>query len=238
MLPERGSGPTRGNVHSSPMVVSGVTDLDLDSTALASYEQELDTALAIPGEVADLLFRQAATAYSFSDEPVTEEQVRLVHDLVKWGPTGMNTQPLRVVLVRSAEARERLVPHMAGGNQARTAAAPLVALLATDLDFHEELPRLFPAVPGAKDRFADEQARAATGHTNAVLQAGYLIVGARAAGLVAGPMGGFDAHAVSREFFPDGRHRVFLVVNLGHPSETSYRPRQPRLDFDEVVTTV
>jgi 3-hydroxypropanoate dehydrogenase len=78
----------------------------------------------------------------------------------------------------------------------------------------------------------------AAAHTNAVLQAGYFIVGVRAAGLVAGPMGGFDADAVSREFFPDGRHRVFLVVNLGHPAEASYRPRQPRLDFDEVVTTV
>ena len=55
---------------------------------------------------------------------------------------------------------------------------------------------------------------------------------------VAGPMAGFDAQAVSRAFFPDGRHRVFMVVNLGHPCEESYRPRQPRLAYDEVVTTV
>jgi 3-hydroxypropanoate dehydrogenase len=214
-----------------------VTDLNLH-TDLAEYEQDFAGSLRIPEDVADQLFRTAATAYRFSDESVTDEQMRAVHDLVKWGPTAMNTQPLRIVLVSSPEARERLVTHMAGGNQARTAAAPLVALLASDTDFHDELPRLFPAVPGARDKFADEQARAAAAHTNAVLQAGYFIVGARAAGLVAGPMGGFDADAVSREFFPDGRHRVFLVVNLGHPAETSYRPRQPRLDFDEVVTTV
>ena len=149
-----------------------MTDLDLPTTDLAPFEREFDSALAVPSEVADLLFRQAATAYSFSDEPVTPQQIRAVHELVKWGPTAMNTQPLRIVLVSSPEARERLVPHMAGGNQARTAAAPLVALLASDTDFHDELPRLFPAVPGARDRFADEQARAAAAHTNAVLQAG------------------------------------------------------------------
>jgi nitroreductase len=215
-----------------------VTDLDLTPADLADYESEFDSSLVVPSEVADLLFRQAATAYSFSDQPVTEEQVRAVHDLVKWGPTAMNTQPLRMVLVRSAEARERLVEHMSGNNKGRTQAAPLVALLAADIDFHDELPRVFPAVPNARDNFSDEQARAAMAHTSAVLQAGYFIVGVRAAGLAAGPMAGFDADAVSREFFPDGRHRVFLVVNLGHPAEGSYRPRQPRLEFDEVVSTV
>ena len=214
-----------------------MTDLDLTSD-LTAFEQEFDAGLAVPTDVADRLFRRAATAYRFSDEPVTDEQVRAVHELLKWGPTAMNTQPLRIVLVRSEQAREKLVEQMAGGNQERTAAAPLLALLAADVDFHEELDRVFPVYPNAKAGFADEQARAAAAHTNAVLQAGYFIVAVRAAGLVAGPMGGFDADAVSREFFPDGRHRVFLVVNLGHPCEESYRPRQPRLDYDEVVTTV
>ena len=218
------------------MVKPLVTDLDLTSD-LTDFEQEFDSGLAISADVADRLFRRAATAYHFSDEPVTDEQVRAVHELLKWGPTAMNTQPLRIVLVRSAQAREQLVEHMAGGNKERTATAPLVALLAADLDFHEELDRVFPVYPNAKAGFADEQGRAAAAHTNAVLQAGYFILAVRAAGLVAGPMGGFDADAVSGAFFPDGRHRVFLVVNLGHASAESYRPRQPRLDFDEVVTT-
>ena len=215
-----------------------MTDLDVTPSSLADYEREFDASLASPADAADQLFRQAATAYSFSDEPVTEEQVRAVHELVKWGPTALNAQPLRIVLVRSAEARERLVPLMSGNNQGRTQAAPLVALLAADVDFHDELPRVFPVMPGIRDNFGDEDAREAMAHTNAVLQAGYFIVGVRAAGLAAGPMAGFDAEAVSREFFPDGRHRVFMVVNLGHPAETSYRPRQPRLGFDEVVATV
>ena len=214
-----------------------MTDTDLTTADFAAYEQELAPSLAVPNETADLLFRSAQTGYAFSDEPVTDAQIRAVHDLIKWGPTAMNSQPLRMVLVRTSEARERLVEHMSGNNKGRTASAPLVAVLAADVDFHDEMGRVFPAVPDAAAMFPDESVRAVMAHTNAVLQAGYFIVGVRAAGLVAGPMGGFDADAVSREFFPDGRHRAFMVVNLGHPTEESYRPRQPRLDFDEVITT-
>lgn len=215
-----------------------MTDLYVSAGNLDDYEQELSSPLAVSDEVADLLFRNARTAYSFTDQPVAAAELRTVYDLMKWGPTAMNSQPLRMALVQSPKARAELVQHMSGNNKARTQAAPLVALLAADTDFHDELPRVFPAAPNAKDRFSDEQARAAMAHTSAVLQAGYFILGVRAAGLGAGPMGGFDADAVSAAFFPDGRHRVFLVVNLGHVHEDSYRPRQPRLDYDEVVTTV
>ncbi|MFD8554563.1 nitroreductase family protein, partial [Streptomyces fradiae] len=105
----------------------------------------------------DLLFREARTTGAFTDEPVTEEQVQAIYDLVKYGPTAFNQTPLRVVLVRSAEARERLVPLMAEGNQAKTAAAPLVAILAADNEFHEELPMLFPAFPQAKYALISER---------------------------------------------------------------------------------
>ena len=195
------------------------------------------SALAVGSEVADLLFREARTAYTFTDDEVTDEQMRAVYDLVKWGPTALNSQPLRVVLVRSPEARERLVPLMAGGNQARVASAPLVAVLAADVDFHDELPHVFPAYAGARETFAaDETGRRAAALHNAAIQAGYFLVGVRAAGLDAGPMGGFDVDAVSAEFFPDGAHQVLLVVNLGHAAEDGYRPRNARLDYDEVVT--
>ncbi|WP_375423433.1 malonic semialdehyde reductase [uncultured Friedmanniella sp.] len=214
-----------------------MTDTDLNSADLAAYEQAFSSSLVVPNETADLLFRTAQTGYAFSDAPVTDEQMRAVYDLVKWGPTAMNSQPLRIVLVRTPESRARLVEHMAGNNKGRTAAAPLVAVLAADVDFHDEMHRVFPALPNARDKFPDESARATMAHASASLQAGYFIIAVRAAGLVAGPMGGFDADAVSREFFPDGRHRAFLVVNLGHATAESYRPRQPRLDFDEVVAT-
>lgn len=195
--------------------------------------------IRLSDEAQDLLFREARTANSFTGEPVDDELMRAVYELVKFPPTAMNAQPLRIVLARSPEARERLVTHMAEGNKAKTAAAPLVAILAADLDFHHELPRTFPIAPGAQDRFAaDEAGRVATARFNAALQIGYFIVGVRAAGLAAGPMTGFDAEALSKEFFPDGDHAVLAVVNLGRPGENAWFERQPRLDYDEVVTTL
>ncbi|PVE12084.1 malonic semialdehyde reductase [Streptomyces scopuliridis] len=186
----------------------------------------------------DLLFREARTANTFSDEPVTEEQVQAIYDLVKYGPTAFNQSPLRVVLVRSAEARERLVPLMSEGNQAKTATAPLVAILAADNEFHEELPQLFPAFPQAKDAFFSERpAREQAASLNAALQAGYFIVGVRAAGLAAGPMTGFDAAGVQKEFL-DGDHTPLMIINIGKPGENAWYPRSPRLSFDEAITTV
>lgn len=202
-------------------------------------DHRLSEILAIDEHAQDLLFRAARTANAFTDEPVTDEQIAAIFDLVKWAPTAMNTQPLRAVVVRSAEAKERLLPHMADGNRAKTAAAPATALLAADLDFHDELPRVFPHFPGARDVFAaDEASRARAAELNTGLQIGYAIVGIRAAGLAAGPMTGFDADAVSREFFPDGRHRVLVAVNIGKPAENAWRDRLPRLPLDEVVTTL
>ena len=113
-----------------------------------------------------------------------------------------------------------------------------MALLAADVDFHDELPKVFPHFPGARDLFADEAARIGTAELNAGLQIGYLILGIRAAGLAAGPMTGFDADAIATEFFPDGRHRVLVAVNIGKPAENAWFDRLPRLDYDEVVTTL
>ncbi|MCM2412011.1 MULTISPECIES: malonic semialdehyde reductase [unclassified Streptomyces] len=186
----------------------------------------------------DLLFREARTANSFTDEPVTEEQVQAIYDLVKYGPTAFNQSPLRVVLVRSDEARARLVPHMAEGNQPKTATAPLVAILATDNEFHEELPALLPHFPQAKDLFFSERpARESAAALNGALQAAYFIIGVRAAGLAAGPMTGYDAAGIEKEFL-DGDHSVLMVVNIGKPGEDAWFPRSPRLAYDEVIKTV
>ncbi|AWK11199.1 malonic semialdehyde reductase [Streptomyces spongiicola] len=186
----------------------------------------------------DLLFREAHTANTFTDEPVTEEQVQAVYDLVKYGPTAFNQSPLRVVLVRSAEARERLVRHMAEGNRPKTSTAPLVAILAADNEFHQELPALFPHYPQAKDAFfAERPVREQSAALNAALQAAYFIIGVRAAGLAAGPMTGFDSAGVKKEFLDDD-HTPLMVVNIGRPGEHAWFPRSPRLPFDDVVTTV
>ncbi|MER0246122.1 malonic semialdehyde reductase [Streptomyces sp. HSW2009] len=204
----------------------------------APAHRDARTHLTLSPEAQDQLFRAARTANTFTDEPVSDEQVAAIYELVKYGPTSLNQQPLRVLLVRSPEARERLVPHMSGSNRAKTATAPLVALLAADLDFHEELPRLVPFMDAPQQVFAEPTARAASARFNATLQIGYFIVGVRAAGLAAGPMSGFDADAVTRAFFPDGRHQVLLVVNIGRPGPDAWKGRLPRLDYPEVFRTV
>jgi 3-hydroxypropanoate dehydrogenase len=192
-------------------------------------------AIALSPEAQSLLFRDARTASTFSDEPVTDEQVAAIYDLVKYAPTAMNTQPLRVVLVRQGEARERLLKHMADGNRDKTASAPLVAILAADTDFHEKLPRTFPHFPGAKDLFADDAAREQAARFNATLQIGYFLLGIRAAGLAAGPMGGFDAKSLDEDVFQGQTLKSLLVVNIGKPGENAWYDRLPRLEQDEVV---
>ncbi|WP_069815816.1 malonic semialdehyde reductase [Streptomyces sp. TP-A0874] len=195
--------------------------------------------LALDAAAQDLLFREARTANTFTDEPVSEEQVQAIYELVKYAPTAFNQSPLRVLLVRSPEARDRLVRHMSEGNRAKTAAAPLVAVLTADHDFHQKLPRLFPHFPAAKDVFFSERpARERASSFNAALQVGYFIIGVRAAGLAAGPMSGFDADAVNKEFFADEDRSVLAVVNIGKPGPDAWRERLPRLAYDEVVSTV
>lgn len=195
-------------------------------------------ALVLDPTAQDLLFREARTANTFTDEPVSEEQIQAIYDLIKYAPTAFNQSPLRIVLVRSPEARERLVQHMAEGNQPKTSTAPLVAILAADNEFHEELPALFPHFPQAKDVFFGERAaREQAASLNASLQAGYFILGIRAAGLAAGPMTGFDPAGIQKEFL-DEDHTPLMVINIGKPGKDSWFPRGPRLDYDEVITTV
>ncbi|ACU39473.1 malonic semialdehyde reductase [Actinosynnema pretiosum subsp. pretiosum] len=196
------------------------------------------TPLALSGEAQDLLFREARTASAFTSEPVTDERLRAVHDLVKWAPTSMNTQPLRVVYVRGDAARARLLPHMSEGNRAKVASAPVVALLAADVDFHEHMGKVFPHFAGARDMMEANPGRAEMAKLNAALQVGYFIVGVRAAGLAAGPMTGFDAEAVRAEFFAGTAQVPLVVVNIGHPDPEASFPRNPRLDFEEISTVL
>ncbi|WP_110240591.1 malonic semialdehyde reductase [Nocardioides gilvus] len=194
--------------------------------------------LAIPADVQDLLFREARTANAFTDEPVGDEQMAAIYDLVKFGPTAMNSQPLRIVLVRSDDARAKLLKHMSGSNRDKTESAPLVAILAADTNFHETLPQVFPIFPGAKDLFADDTAREHAARFNAGLQVGYFIVGVRAAGLAAGPMTGFDATGIDEDLFGGTGLKTMVVVNIGHPAENAWFDRLPRLDEDQAVLSL
>ncbi len=183
------------------------------------------------------LFTDAHTINSFAPTPVSDEQLAEAWNLAKWAPTAANLQPLRVVFPQSREARERLVRHLHEGNRAKTLAAPAVALLAFDKDFHELAPRVVPVKPDLRDQLAaNDEARHQLGRFNGALQAGYFILAVRAIGLGAGPMGGFDPAGLDAEFFPEGDRSSILVVNIGHPAaQDSWYPRLPRLDHDEVL---
>lgn len=194
--------------------------------------------LELDSHAQDLLFREARTANSFTDEPVSDEQVRAIYNLIKYAPTSANMQPLRFFLIRSEDARERLLKHLGEGNRGKTASAPLVAVLAADLEFHENLPRIFPHVEGFKDMFNEPTAREVTARFNSALQIAYFLLGVRAAGLSAGPMTGFDAEGLDADFFPGGQFASQVVVNIGKPGTNAWRERLPRLDYDEVVTTL
>lgn len=195
------------------------------------------TLLAVSEHItADRIFTDMHTAYSFTSEPVTDEELARVYELAKYTPTALNSQPLRVTFVRTAEAKERLLPLIAEGNRAKSASAPVVAILAADTDFHEHLPLVAPQHPGARERFAaNADQRHAMAVNNAWLQAGGFILAVRAAGLDAGPMGGVDLSGIDREFFAGTSLRTFMVVNIGHAAEDGTFPRNPRLTFDQAV---
>lgn len=183
-----------------------------------------------------LLFTEARTANTFSDEPVDDEQLAAIYDLVKWAPTSANTQPLRILFIRTPEAKERLIAHLSEGNRDKARSAPVVAVLAADTSFHEHLGKTFPHRPEMRDYFAgDDGLRDKLAKFNAALQAGYFLLGVRAMGLAAGPMGGFDAAGVDKEFFADGTWQSILVVNIGVPGPQAWQDRLPRLDFDEAA---
>lgn len=197
-----------------------------------------DPRLALDAEAQALLFTQARTANSFSPDPVDEETLRSIWELTKWAPTGGNTNPLRVLYVRSEEAKARLIPHLADGNRDKTASAPAVAVLAADSRFHDLVPTLLPFRPELKDQLEDETIREPMWKFGSALQAGYFILGVRAAGLAAGPMAGFDADGVDREFFDGSHWRSILVVNIGHPGTDPWFDRLPRPDYDTAVRMV
>jgi 3-hydroxypropanoate dehydrogenase len=197
---------------------------------------DTDGLLALSPEAQQLLFTDARSSNSFTDEPVSDEQLRAITELAKWPPTMANTNPLRILFVRTPEGKERLGPLMSEGNRAKTVSAPAVAVLAVDIDFHEKIPELFPARAEMRDNFAnDVERREQLARFNGALQAGYFILAVRAAGLAAGPMLGFDAAGIDAEFFPDRNYRTILVVNIGKPGENPWFDRLPRLQHEDMV---
>ena len=188
----------------------------------------------------DLLFRNARTHRVWLQRPVNDATLREMYALLKWGPTSVNMCPMRVLFLRSVEAKERLRPALAAGNVQKTMAAPVTAVIAYDLNFADRLPELFPNNLKASEAFIVPGAKETNARRNGTLQAAYLILAARAVGLDCGPMTGFNADLVNREFlsayvelFPGGDLRADILCNLGYGDRSQLHPRNPRLGFDE-----
>jgi 3-hydroxypropanoate dehydrogenase len=193
---------------------------------------------AIAPEALDQLFLSARTHNKWFDRPVPDDVLRELARLAALGPTSANSEPARLVFVKSAAAKKRLEPHLMEGNRAKTMEAPVCVIVAYDTEFYEKLPKLFPHVD-ARSWFADDAALAQeTAFRNSSLQGAYLILAARALGLDAGPMSGFDNEGVDREFFPDGRVKSNFLCNLGYGDLSVLRPRSPRLEFDEFAQII
>lgn len=191
----------------------------------------------------DLLFRNARSHNAWRDTAVSDATLKTLYDLVRWGPTSANSCPARILFLRSAEAKQRLLPALNPGNVEKMLQAPVTAIIAYDLDFHEQLPRLFPHNPGVRDWFADQpQLIHTTAMRNSSLQGGYFILAARALGLDCGPMSGFDEGKVDEAFFcaaqpgepfTSGRVKTNFICNLGYGDHQQLFPRSPRLSFEE-----
>lgn len=185
-------------------------------------------------DLLDLIFRNGRTHSVWLDKPVEDDLLRQVYDLAKMGPTSANCCPMRVTFVKSLEAKEKLKPHLDKGNMAKTMAAPVTAIIAYDLEFYEQLPKLFPHTD-ARSWFVGKPSYIQnTAFRNGTLQGAYFMLAARSLGLDCGPMSGFNNDAVDKTFFTNTSIRSNFLCNLGYGDSSQLFPRLPRPSFDEV----
>lgn len=185
-----------------------------------------------PGAL-DTLFFKARSQNGWTDQPVSEEELRALYDLMIHGPTSANTQPARIVFLTTPEAKERLRPALMESNL-KALAAPVIAIIGYDLEFYEKIPQLFPHNPGFRDLFVNMPAMVEPhAFRNSSLQGAYFIIAARAVGLDVGPMSGFDNAKVDAEFFPGGKVKTNFIAAIGHGDPSKVFERLPRLSFED-----
>jgi len=181
----------------------------------------------------DQLFRTARSHNGWTAQTVSEALIRAVYELAKYGPTSANASPARFVFVTSPEAKARLLPLLSEGNRAKSAAAPVTVIIGQDLDFAEQMPRLFPHDPNARYWFSAPGVTEATAMRNSTLQGAYLMIAARSLGLDCGPMSGFDSAGVDAEFFAGTNIKANFLCNIGYGTDENLFARSPRLAFEE-----
>lgn len=187
----------------------------------------------------DQIFRTARTQNGWQPKPVSDDQIKALYELMKWGPTTGNSQPGRLVFLRTQAAKERLKPHLMPSNQEKSMVAPVVAIIAYDLAFYENIPRVFPHRPEMKNMYLGDDKKAmveTTALRNSALQGAYLMIAARALDLDCGPMSGYNAAGVDKEFFSGTTFKSNFICNLGHGDPAKVMGRLPRLPFEEICT--
>ena len=188
---------------------------------------------AISNESIRQLFTGARTHHAWQDKPVGDGLLHDIYDLTKWGPTSANCSPIRIVFVKSQSAKEKLLPALSGSNAEQVRAAPVTAIIAYDQKFYDQLPSLFPAYD-ARPMFVSNPALSEqTAFRNGTLQGAYFILVARALGLDAGPMSGFDNAKVDQAFFEESSWKSNFLCNIGYGDAAKLHPRGPRLSFDQ-----
>jgi len=183
----------------------------------------------------DVLFREARTKWEFTDEPVTDEDLKAIYELMIMGPTSANCLPARLVFVRSAEGKQKLRPALSAGNVDKVMAAPVTVILAQDPLFYQHLPKLFPHADAKAWFSGNPDLAEETAFRNSTLQGAYFMLAARALGIDSGGMSGFDRAKVDRAFFTQNGWKSNFLINLGHGVKEHPFPRLPKLGFEEVV---
>ncbi|PTQ11448.1 malonic semialdehyde reductase [Sphingomonas oleivorans] len=186
----------------------------------------------------DRIFRTARTYNGYQDKPVSEEQLRAIYDLMKWGPTSANTEPARIIWCVSQEAKDRLAALASSTNATKIRKAPVTAIIGMDMQFYDNLPKTFPHADARSWFVGSETMIADTAFRNSSLQGAYFIIAARALGLDTGPMSGIDKEAIDREFFAGTSIKTNFISTLGYGDPSTIFDRLPRLSFEEVSKIV
>jgi len=189
-------------------------------------------------ELFDLIFLKARTHSYWQPRPVPDELLREAYELARMGPTSANTNPMRLLFIKSKEAKERLKPALSQGNLEKTMNAPVTAIIAYDLEFYENLPRLYPHADARSWFAGNKELIEKTAFRNGTLQGAYFMIALRSLGLDLGPMSGFENAKVDAEFFPNSSIKSNFLCNIGYGDSSKLHPRSPRYEFSEIAKII